>query len=178
MASSSVSACCTSLKLFILSKEAVFKGFRRGSFAISSGSSSTTGSFLSLSFERSRPFKKREIEMAASLPALTAATTVAGPVTMSPPAKTPGTAVAKVTESTVRFPHLLMLKSSFLGRKERSTSCPIAGITESTLRVICDPSMGTGRRLPLSSGSPSSMRMHSIPLTFPSMPVIRWGAIR
>jgi hypothetical protein len=46
------------------------------------------------------------MDRAASLPAAMASTTLLGPETTSPPAKTPGRVVASVAGSTMIVPHL------------------------------------------------------------------------
>ncbi len=99
------------------------------------------------------------MEMAASLPALTASTTVAAPVMASPPANTPGMPVAKVNGSTSMVRHLLMVMPLSLGRNARSADWPMAGTMESHSMMNSEPFTGTGRRLPDASGSPSSMRL-------------------
>ncbi len=53
---------------------------------------------------------------------------MAGPVTTSPPAKTPGTFVAKVTGSTSKLFHLLMAMPLSFGTKARSAAWPMAGM--------------------------------------------------
>jgi hypothetical protein len=45
------------------------------------------------------------MEIAAFFPAYIALTTTSGPVTQSPPAKTPGIFVSSVTSSTLNVPH-------------------------------------------------------------------------
>ena len=60
----------------------------------------------------------------------------------------------------------------------RTTAWPTAGITAEAGISNVDPSTGTGRGLPLASGSPSAMRTHSIPIALPSLATIRSGAAR
>ena len=106
-----------------------------------------------------------------------ACTTVLGPVTASPPAKTPGRLVASVAGSASKQLHLLVLTFSF-SRPARSGSCEIAEITTSQGSTKFEPSTGTGRRRPLLSGSPSSIFWTSRPVTFPFAPTTRTGATR
>ena len=118
------------------------------------------------------------MDFAASLPALIASTAVAGPVTLSPPAKILSTLVAKVTGSTskvFRFPREILL---FFGTNDRSHVCPIAGTTASTSNVNSDPSIATGRLRPLSSASPSFILTHFTPDTFPLAANISTGATK
>ena len=103
--------------------------------------------------------------MAASFPVATAPMTVSGPETASPPAKTPSIFVCSVKSSTIIVPNRVY--SSLSGSISWFTRWPIAMITVSTSMVNSEPSIGTGRLRPLSSGSPSSIRMHSMPVTFP-----------
>ena len=89
---------------------------------------------------------------AASLPAANASVTVAGPVTASPPAKTPGRLVVSVLGSTwivLPLPMRTPKSSGVWG------ACPIAAIRVSNTSVNSLPLTGTGLCRPLSSGSPS-----------------------
>ena len=85
--------------------------------------------------------------------------TVAAPVTASPPAKTPGRVVAPESSAT-RQPRrvvsspCVVLEISGFGDVPRAMMTVSVGISNS------EPGMGTGLRRPLSSGSPSSIRMH------------------
>ncbi len=129
-------------------------------------STSRNGSaFSGLSFFRSSPFKNRSIETAASFPAAIASTTVLGPVTASPPANMSGSSVWSVTESTLMVPQSLRVHSHSSVIQAQSDSWPMAGIMASTSIVNSEPSTGTGRLLPLLSGSPSSIFMHSMAFT-------------
>ena len=55
---------------------------------------------------------------------------------------------------------------------------PMALMTQVTGRVSNFPSTGTGRRRPLSSGSPSSMIWSFISFTLPFSPTISAGLVR
>ena len=77
---------------------------------------------------------------AAFLPAATASTTVAAPVTTSPPAKTPSTVVSKVPPSTCRVSQRVNRRVSPAGTRSETpvpTSwrmvvlCPMAAMTKS-----------------------------------------------
>ncbi len=118
------------------------------------------------------------MDLAASFPAYTAFTTVWGPVTTSPPENTPGILVAKVTGSTSILFHLLTETPLPSVRKDKSASWPMAGITASHGTMNSEPLISMGRRRPLASGSPSSIRVHSIPVTLPFSPMTRFGATR
>ena len=59
-----------------------------------------------------------------------------------------------------------------------STTWPIAMNTLSTSMVNSEPRIGMGRLRPLSSGSPSSILTHSIPVSVPSLPRNRVGVTR
>ena len=102
---------------------------------------------------------------AAFLPWAIAWMTVWAPSTASPPANTFGWSVCSIRSATAIVRHLVRstpwssLVPSSLGY------CPIALMTWSHSTVNSEPSTGTGRRRPESSGSPSSMRTHSTPHT-------------
>ncbi len=63
-------------------------------------------------------------------------------------------------------------------KDEISGLCPIAGITVSTSILNSEPFIGIGLALPLSSGFPSFILMHSIPTTLPFFPIILTGWTR
>ncbi len=118
---------------------------------------------------------------AARFPAPMAAITVAGPNTTSPPAKTPGTEVSKVSLFTSIVPQRLKATSgSPASALSRSASgrCPTAATTMSKDRSCSDPGTGTGRRRPEASGSPSSMRTQRSPDMTPFLPRTSIGAVR
>ena len=118
------------------------------------------------------------MEAAASLPAAIASTTVLGPVTASPPAKMSGSCVCKVTGSTLTVPQSLKVQAHSSVRQAQSDSWPMAGITVSTSITNSEPGIGSGRRRPLSSGSPSCILTHSMLLTRPFSAMIRTGLVR
>ena len=68
--------------------------------------------------------------------------------------------------------------TSASARGSRIGACPTADITTSASSEKVEPSIGIGLRRPVSSGSPSFIRTHSIPLTFPFSPIIFFGAVR
>ena len=103
------------------------------------------------------------MESAAFRPATIASMTVLGPLTASPPAKTPFMLVSKVSGSTVsvspdRASSLILLPED---RNERSGLWPIAAITLSASITNSVPGSGTGRRRPLLSGSRRQVRSTS-----------------
>ena len=103
--------------------------------------------------------------------------TVAAPVTISPPAKTPGIEVAPSSLATI-LPRLLVPSSGVVCLSKGLGPCPIAITTISTSRTYSEPLISTGERRPDESGSPSSIFTHSIPLTHPfSFPRIRVGLL-
>ena len=107
---------------------------------------------------------------AAFLPAAMASMAVAAPVTMSPPAKTPGTLVVMASGSTSTVPHRVVFSSVLRvepSRKSFSGCWPMAGKTQSASMSNSEPVTGTGRRRPLASGSPSSIRMQVTRCTRP-----------
>ncbi|MBA7648333.1 hypothetical protein ES703_56119 [subsurface metagenome] len=117
------------------------------------------------------------IDCAALSPAAMASTAIEGPVWQSPPAKTPSRLVSKVIWSTSIVPRLEMFIPLF-SKKESSGVCPMAGTTMSIFNSNSEPGMGIGRLLPLVSGSPSSIRIHLIPATFPFSQRISTGATK
>ncbi len=97
------------------------------------------------------------MDAAASLPAATARTARSGPVTASPPAKTPGRFVASVFGSAA-MPHL-----------ERVSCCAVERLQVHALPdgrndagglhfEIASRGSATGRARPLASGGPNSIR--------------------
>ncbi|MBA7574659.1 hypothetical protein ES708_16471 [subsurface metagenome] len=96
------------------------------------------------------------MELAAFLPAAMAATTVAGPVIKSPPAKTflPRECVEASTFSRS------FLSRNSPGIAEVSGSSPIAFITASKSVVNSEPATGTGLGLPDLSRDPSFILVH------------------
>jgi hypothetical protein len=88
------------------------------------------------------------------LPWPAASISVVGPVTKSPQANTPRTLVAYVPGSTLTRPRLIS-KLDSTGRKVLSAAWLTAGMTVSALTTNSLPSMGTGARRPVASGSPS-----------------------
>ena len=119
---------------------------------------------------------------AARLPAPIAATTVAGPETASPPAKTPGEVggerlrvdVQGVPGGELDLCGIRVVCAGSRGRRR----CPMEATTMSKSRSCSDPLMGIGRRRPVSSGSPSSISMTRSPVTLPSRPSTSTGARR
>ena len=88
-----------------------------------------------------------------------ASISVVGPVTKSPQAKTPRTLVAYVPGSTRTRPRLIS-KFDSTGRNVLSAAWLTAGMTVSALISNSLPSMGTGARRPVASGSPRRLRMN------------------
>src|SRR6056297_3501305 len=101
------------------------------------------------------PPRYSSIEQAASLPCLTASTTVAGPVTQSPPANIPEILV----ELLLSVSTLLLSNSTSISPllKLLSTFCPTAEITISTSIIKEESSTARGLLLPLLSKSPPSI---------------------
>ena len=91
---------------------------------------------------------------AARRPAAMASTTVAGPVSQSPPAKTPVLLVSRVSLSACDGAPGGQRADVSPGRRS-STSWPMARMMVSAGMVNSEPGIGSGRRRPLSSGSPS-----------------------
>ena len=104
--------------------------------------------------------------------------TVAAPMTASPPANTPGFDVAPVRSSaTIRLrgvtssPGVVFAISGLVFEPAATTSMSMS-MTNSL------PSTAVGRRRPLASGSPNSMRTHSTPDAQPfSSPRMRVGFV-
>ena len=105
---------------------------------------------------------------AAFLPCATAWMTVCAPSTTSPPAKTLGSSVWKVNSSTAMVFHFVRLTPCSSLVPSSLGNWPMAAITWSHSTTNSEPSMGTGRRRPEASGSPSSMRSISMPVTLRS----------
>ncbi len=122
--------------------------------------------------------KYLSIARAPRRPAAIASMIMPGPVTKSPPAKTPGRLVARVLLSTTRVSHRVRSRALSAGRKERSGAWPTAAITVSASMKVSEPSIGMGRRRPLSSGSPSFIWIHCNPDTFQPSVTIRVGLTR
>ena len=98
---------------------------------------------------------------------------MAEPVTMSPPANTPFLLVSSVFSSATILPRLVSSSPLVLRVSSGLALVPTETITASTWIRLSEPSLGTGRRRPLSSGSPNSMSMTSISCTQPrSSPMI------
>ena len=111
------------------------------------------------------------------LPAPIARMTVAEPVTASPPANTPSRAVRPPSSASMP-PFLVTVRPLVVERISGLGLVPIAMMTVSTSRTQLEPSMGTGRRRPYSSGSPSSCLTSSMPLTWPfSSPMMATGLL-
>ena len=91
----------------------------------------------------------------------------AGPVAMSPPVKTPGSEVSKVSSPKTRVLCRVDFSSGSFCRPHRSTSWPMAEMAKSQGSWYSEPATGTGLRRPLASASPSSMRMQVRALSRP-----------
>ena len=103
--------------------------------------------------------------------------TVAAPVTASPPANTPGRVVTPFSSAT-RQPLRVTSRPSVVLEINGLGDVPRAMITVSVSISNSLPGMGTGLRRPLSSGSPSSMRMQRNARTQPfSSPKISTGLV-
>ena len=102
---------------------------------------------------------------AAFLPWAIAWMTVCAPSTTSPPANTRGSSVWKVQSSTWTVRHLVRLTPCSSLVPSSFGYWPMAAMTWSHSTTNSEPSTGTGRRRPESSGSPSSMRSTSMPVT-------------
>ena len=115
------------------------------------------------------------MDAAAFLPEPMARMTVAEPVTASPPANTPLRLVA-VVSSAMMQPCLSESRPSVVERIRGLGRVPRAMMTVSHSMINSLPAFATGRRRPDSSGSPSSISMHSSPQAEPfSSPSTRWG---
>ena len=75
------------------------------------------------------------MEVAASIPAATAAMAIYGPLTTSPPAKTPSRLVAKVSGSAAMRPRLSSTPSASV-RNDRFVFWPMAMMTTSQSWVL------------------------------------------
>ena len=102
---------------------------------------------------------------AARRPAAMASTTVAGPVSQSPPAKTPGRLVSRVSLSAAMVP--LEVSSHTFSTSSPSTSWPTARMSVSAAMVNSEPAIGSGRRRPLLSGSPRAIFWQTTPVRRP-----------
>ncbi len=111
------------------------------------------------------------MDFAARRPAPSARITVAPPVTMSPPAKTPGRFVAWVDSSlpssAAMFPHLLSWRPGVDWVTTGFALVPRATITVSHSMSLNLP-VGTGERRPFASGSPRTISSTFMPFTLPS----------
>ncbi len=111
-----------------------------------------------------------------------ASTTVAAPVRTSPEAKIFGTLVRKMCSSATRLPRRstsspARISSGSVSIHDSSGPWPMAPRTVSHSTMNSVPGIGSGRRRPCASGSPSFMRWNSTPLTLPFSPVtMRVGA--
>ncbi len=111
-----------------------------------------------------------------------ASTTVAAPVRTSPEAKTFGTSVRKMCSSASRVPRRLTSSPARISSGSESTHdssgpWPMAPSTVSHSTMNSVPGIGSGRRRPWASGSPSFMRWNSTPVTLLlSSVTIRVGA--
>jgi len=72
-----------------------------------------------------------------------------------------------VRGSTSMVPHLPTFKPGVVWGMSGLGLWPMAQTTRSTSVVNSEPGTGTGRRRPEASGSPSSMRRHSMARTRP-----------
>ena len=105
--------------------------------------------------------------------------TVAAPVTASPPAYTPSRLVSPPSSSVMMQPRLLVSSPGVVLRISGLGLVPMATITASTSISKAESFTGTGRRRPLSSGSPSSIAMQRRPHTKPfSSPSTSMGSDR
>ena len=116
------------------------------------------------------------MERAASLPACTASTTSAPPLTMSPMAQTRALEVRPVAGSAAALPSRTGTpRAVSRPLMAAGPSWPTARTTMSSAMSKRSPSVGTGRRRPEASGSPSVMGWSSIPVTC-DVPWISTGA--
>ncbi len=104
---------------------------------------------------------------AARRPAPMARMTVAPPVTMSPPANTPGRLVAWVIGSAATYPRVSSPRPAVLRVTIGLGLVPSATTTVSQASSTRRP-VGCGRRRPRSSASPSSISSSSRPRTSPA----------
>ena len=118
------------------------------------------------------------IAAAAVLPAPIARITVAAPVTASPPAYTPSRDV-RPCSSVIMPPHFCVSRPFVVALISGFGDVPIEITTASTSSTNSLPGLTTGLHLPLSSGSPSSISTHFIPVTNSfSSPRISTGLLR
>ena len=114
---------------------------------------------------------------AAFLPWAMAWTTVWAPSTQSPPANTLGSSVCSVQSSTWTVRQRVWAMPCSSPAPSSSGNWPMALMIWSHSTTNSESSMGTGRRRPEASGSPSSMRIISMPCTLPASSVsTRTGA--
>ena len=108
-----------------------------------------------------------------------ASTTVLGPVTTSPPAKTPGRLVASVSRSIRTVPLGVMSTRLAPATATQSVSEPslMATTSVSSGTAASVPGIGTGRRRPLASTSPSRFFTSSMPVKRPSSTRSRTGEV-
>ena len=104
---------------------------------------------------------------AACLPAPMALTTVWGPVTASPPAKTPGRLVLP-DASVAMPPHLSLSMPVVVSTTASLYEVPVA-MTRLSQSTSKNSPVPTGRRRPDSSGSPSTIFSHLTPVRTPSL---------
>ena len=104
------------------------------------------------------------IAAAAVLPAPIARITVAAPVTASPPAYTPSRDV-RPCSSVIMPPHFCVSRPFVVALISGFGDVPIEITTASTSSTNSLSGLTTGLLLPLSSGSPSYISTHFIPVT-------------
>src|SRR5664279_2961168 len=122
-----------------------------------SAEAATLAFTCSLSF--GAPFKYSLIDLAALRPAPMARITVAPPVTMSPPAKTPGFEVARSSFAEI-YPRLVTASPGVVDWINGFAEVPAAIIATWHGVTNSEPLIGIGLRRPESSDPPSSWRMH------------------
>src|ERR1039458_8146825 len=113
------------------------------------------------------------MDIAAFLPASLAFTTTSGPVTQSPPAKTPGNLVSSVIGSAVRVPHFVVSRPRRSPKAPTSGDWPIVTMTASHGRTNSEPGIASGAGRPLASGGPSFIFRHSRQATRPPAPALK-----
>ena len=101
---------------------------------------------------------------AARRPAAKAATAVRGPVIRSPPAKTPGMRLARLTGSASNCALEEVSKPRPGPKKRKSAVWPTAMMAVSAARVNSEPATGTGAGRPPASGSPRAVFRAKKPL--------------
>ncbi len=82
-----------------------------------------------------------------------------------PPAYTPGLDVAMVVSSAMMPPHFAHSRLSRRCADKGIRGCPMDIMTVSTSKINSEPSLTIGLHLPDSSGSPSVISTHFIPVT-------------